>query len=99
MKQMDEKIVELLEQCLFERVQVAYEQMMESHPTLKETIHETAVLSEEIEQNAAMDTESKELVERYLTVSSEADSEFQKYLYIQGAKDCVAALRELGIIK
>ena len=95
----DEKMLELLEQCLFERIQAAYEQMMEAYPRLKEIIREAAVLSEEIEQNAAVDTESKELMKRFLSLSKEADYEYQKYLYIQGAKDCVTALRELGVIK
>jgi len=99
MEQMDKKILELLEQCLFERTQAAYEQMMADHPRLKEIAHKAAVLSEEIEQNTVMDTESKELMERFLSLSKEADYEYQKYLYIQGAKDCVAALRKLGVIK
>jgi len=45
---MDEKVKELLEQCLFERAQVAYEQMMEAHPNLKEITHNAAMLSEEL---------------------------------------------------
>ncbi len=96
---MDEKVMELLEQCLFERTQVAYKQMMEAHPQLKEIAHKAAALSEEIEHSTAMDAESKELMMRFLSLSSEADYEYQRYLYIQGAKDCVAVLRELGVIK
>ncbi|MBR0597655.1 hypothetical protein [Sinanaerobacter chloroacetimidivorans] len=99
MEQMDIKILELLEQSLFERTQVAYERMMADHPRLKETAHEVAGLSEEIEQNKAMDTGSRELMKRFLSLSKEADYEYQKYLYIQGARDCVAILRELGVIK
>lgn len=96
---MDEKIKELLEQYLFERTQVAYEQMMEVHPRLKAIVHEAAVLSEEIDQSTAMDAESKELMKRFLSLSSEADYEYQRYLYVQGAMDCVAMLRAVGIIK
>lgn len=96
---MDEKVKELLEQCLFERAQVAYKQMMETHPRLKEIAHKAAALSEEIEHSTAMDAESKELMMRFLSLSSEADYEYQRYLYIQGAKDCVAVLQELGVIK
>jgi len=95
---MDKRIKELLEQCLFERVQVAYEQMMEAHPKLKEIAHKAAVLSEEIEYSTNMDAESKALMKRFLSLSSEVDYEYQNYLYIQGVRDCVAILRELGII-
>ncbi|HML36184.1 MAG TPA: hypothetical protein PKA19_02000 [Bacillota bacterium] len=96
---MDEKVKELLEQCLFERAQVVYELMMEAHPHLKEIAHKAAMLSEKIEHSTVMEAESKELMKRFLSLSSEADYEFQRYLYIQGAKDCVAILRELGVIK
>jgi hypothetical protein len=96
---MDEKTKELLEQCLFERAQVAYEQMLESNPRLKDITHEAAALSGDIERSTAVNEESKALVQRFLSLSSDADYEYQRYLYIQGAKDCVAALRELGVIK
>jgi len=46
-----------------------------------------------------MEAESKELMKQFLSLSSEADYEYQRYLYIQGARDCVAILRELGVIK
>jgi len=59
---MDEKVMELLEQCLFERAQVAYEQMMEAYPHLKEITHKAAVRSEEIEHSISMEAESKELM-------------------------------------
>ncbi len=96
---MDEKIRELMEQYLFERAQAAYEQMLEANPRLREIVHESAALSGEIENNTAIDAESKALVQRFLSLSSDADYEYQRYLYIQGAKDCVAVLRELGVIK
>lgn len=99
MKQIDEKILELLEQCLFERTQVAYTQMREEHPQLKKITQEAAVLSGEIERSTILNAEGRSLVQRFLSLSKEADYEYQKYLYIQGAKDCVAALRELGVIK
>ncbi len=96
---MDEKTRELLEQSLFERAQVAYEQMLEANPRLKELTQEAAALSGDIEHSTAINAESKELMQRFLALSAEADYEYQKYLYIQGAKDCVAMLRELGVIK
>jgi hypothetical protein len=96
---MDENVKELLEQCLFERAQTAYTQMLEEHPRLKEITRESAALSSDIENSATMNAEDKALVQRFLSLSSDADYEYQRYLYIQGAKDCVAALRELGVIK
>jgi hypothetical protein len=96
---MDEKVMELLEQCLFERTQVIYEQILESKPQLREAAKEAALLSEKIEHSITINAENKELLQQFLSLSSEADYEYQKSLYIQGAKDCVEILRELGVIK
>lgn len=41
----------------------------------------------------------KDRIEYYLSQNSDLEVTFQKHLYIQGAKDCVAVLRELGVIK
>lgn len=96
---MNKKVRELLEQFLFERTQVAYTQMLEECPKLKDTVHEAVEIREEIENSTAMDERSKELVRRYIDAYMGADYDYQRYLYIQGAKDCAAALRELGVIK
>ena len=96
---MDEKVIELLEQCLFERTQAIYEQILESKPQLQEAVREAAVLSGEIERSTILNAEDRSLVQQFLSLSKEADYEYQKSLYIQGAKDCVAVLRELGVIK
>ena len=96
---MDERITELLEQCIAERSQIAFMEMREAHPRLDALVEELVALSQEVENYTGIDAESKELVQRYLSKAAEADSEFQKYLYIQGARDCVALLRGLGVIK
>lgn len=95
---MDERMEELLEQCLFERMQVAYTLVMEENPQLKEIVHEVAMLSREVE-NAAIGEESRNLINKFLSLSKESDYEYQRYLYIQGCKDCVAFLRGFGVIK
>lgn len=96
---MDERIKELLEQTIAERAQIAFAQMREADPRLDAQVTEVVALSEEVEHCTGISEESRELVQRFLTQSSNVDSEFQKYLYIQGAKDCVEILRELGAIR
>ena len=96
---MDEKVRELLEQSLFERAQIAFAQMRQADPRLNGLVEEVIALSEEVEHYAGMDVNARDLVQRFLSKSADMDSEFQKYLYIQGARDCVAMLRELGVIK
>jgi len=96
---MDDKVRELLEQGMVERAQIAFAQMRQENPRLDELVKDTVKLSDEVEHCAGMDEETKTLVQRFLSQSANMDSEFQKYLYIQGARDCVEILRELGVIQ
>lgn len=96
---MDEKIKELLEQSFVERSQIAFARMREAIPRFDRLVNELVSLSEEVEHSAGITDEARELMRQFLSRSSEADAEFQKYLYIQGARDCVEMLRELGVIR
>lgn len=96
---MDKEIMKLLEQSIAERAQIAFIEMRETHPRLDALVEELVALSQEVENHTGIAAKDKELVQRYLYRAAEVDSEFQKHLYIQGARDCVALLRELGVIK
>lgn len=96
---MDERIKELLEQTIVERAQIAFAQMRDTDPRLDALVTEVVALSEEVERCTGLSEDARALVQRFLTQSSNVDSEFQKYLYIQGARDCVEILRELGVIQ
>ena len=96
---MDDEVKELLEQGIVERAQIAFVQMRQENPRLDELWKGTTDLSDEVEHCAGMDEETKTLVQRFLSQSANVDSEFQKYLYIQGARDCVEILREFGVIQ
>ena len=52
-----------------------------------------------IQNSAEITQHTKDRIDNYLTENSDMEVKFQKHLYIQGAKDCVAVLRELGVIK
>ncbi|MEA5040257.1 hypothetical protein SDC9_64481 [bioreactor metagenome] len=96
---MDDKIKELLEQGIVERSQITFAQMREAIPRFDVLVNELVSLSEEVEHCAGITEEARDLVRRFLSRSSEVDAEFQKYLYIQGARDCVEMLRGLGMIR
>jgi hypothetical protein len=96
---MDDKIKELLEQGFVERSQIAFARMREAVPRFDDLVNELVSLSEEVEHCAGILEGAREQVRQFLSRSSEVDAEFQKYLYIQGTRDCVEMLRELGIIR
>lgn len=96
---MDEKTKEILEQGIVERSQIAFVRMRKAVPRFDALVKEVVALSEEVEHCAGISPAAREQVRQFLSRSSEVDAEFQKYLYIQGAKDCVEMLRELGVIR
>jgi len=96
---MDDEIMELLERGIVERAQIAFAQMRESNPRFDRLVKDMVSLSEEVEHDAGITDEAKELMRQFLSRSSDVDAEFQEYLYIQGARDCVELLRELGVIR
>ena len=96
---MDEKLLDLLDMALAERFQLAYSAMRESDPQSEKLAQELLELSAGIQNNAEITQHTKDRINDYLTENSDMEVKFQKHLYIQGAKDCVAVLRELGVIK
>lgn len=96
---MDEKLMDLLDMALAERFQLAYFAMRESDPQSEELARELLELSASIQNSAEIPQRTKDRIDNYLTENSDMEVKFQKHLYIQGAKDCVAVLRELGVIK
>lgn len=96
---MDEKLLDLLDMALAERFQLAYSAMRESDPQSEKLVQELLELSASIQNSAEITQHTKDRLDNYLTENSDMEVKFQKHLYIQGAKDCVAVLRELGVIK
>ncbi|WP_097015358.1 hypothetical protein [Anaerocolumna aminovalerica] len=96
---MDEKLMDLLDMALAERFQLAYFALRESDPQAEELAQELITLSEDIQNSSKINQSIKDRINYYVNENSEMEVKFQKYLYIQGAKDCVAVLRELGVIK
>ena len=96
---MDEKLFDLLDMALAERFQLAYAALRESDTQSENLAQELSLLSDSIQNSAEISQSMRDRIEYYLSQNSELEAKFQKHLYIQGAKDCVAVLRELGVIK
>lgn len=97
--QLDEKLLDLLDIALAERFQLSYASMRQEKPQTEKLVARLIELSQAIQDSPMLRQEDKKLIEEYFSANMELDSTFQQYLYTQGAKDCVAVLRELGVIK
>jgi len=98
-ERVEKELKELLEQSIEERAQIVFSQIRQAAPQLNEKVEKIAGLSMEVEHCGGISEEAKDLIQRFMSESAEADAEFQKLLYIQGARDCVTILRELSVIK
>lgn len=94
---MDERLMDMVEAALAERFGLAQTAMQEE--LQRDTVKSLADLSQEIENHPGVSSDAKELIQQFLIADFQNNAHFERYLYIQGAKDCVAVLRELGVIK
>lgn len=96
---MDEKLLDLLDMALAERFQLSYASMREEDPQIEKLVTQLIEISKAIQDSPTIRQEDKKLIEEYFSVNTEVEAKTQQHLYIQGAKDCVAVLRELGVIQ
>lgn len=96
---MDEELMDLLDMALAERFQLSYASMRQEEPQTEKLVAQLIEISKAIQDSPTIRQGDKKLIEKYFSANTEMEAKTQQYLYIQGAKDCVAALKELGVIK
>ncbi|WP_320928362.1 hypothetical protein [Hungatella sp.] len=96
---MDKKLMDLLDMALAERFGLASMDMQKENSESDKSIKKLVDMSQEIENHPGIREDARELIREFLLADSENNADLQKYLYIQGAKDCVLILREIGVIK
>jgi hypothetical protein len=98
-RQLDEKLLDLLDMVLAERFQLSYASMRQEEPQTEKLVAQLIEISKAIQDSPTIRQEDKKLIKEYFSAHTEIEAKAQQYLYIQGAKDCVTVLRELGVIK
>lgn len=96
---MDEKLQALVEMTLAERFGLAFIAMKEECGVDAAAVERLVELSDEIEHHPGISDDARATVREFLSLDADNNARFQRYLYIQGAKDCVAVLSEIGVIK
>ncbi len=90
---------ESLQTALDERFDAAFAELMESNADVREAVKQQRDVSVLVKNHPKYDAELKQLVGAYFEAMQLLLGEHGQHLYIQGAKDCVSVLRELGVIK
>lgn len=85
--------------ALSERFDAAFRELSENNPGIQAAVKEQQAAASQMQQHPEYGDAIKEIADTYFGAVLLLQSEYNQHLYIQGAKDCVAVLRELGVIK
>ncbi|MDL2234064.1 hypothetical protein LJC63_10885 [Ruminococcaceae bacterium OttesenSCG-928-L11] len=88
---------EIVMQAVSELMGAALERLESSDGKIIALNRELADLGTQIKQ-ASEYTATAALLDRYISLTHTLDGMQQEYLYVQGAKDCVRLLKELGAL-
>lgn len=90
---------EILEMIVTELTERGIREQQEENPEMESLIREQTELSVQVREClATLDDDVKETLIQYHEQAESIADEQIKYLYLQGAKDCVRLLKSLGVI-
>lgn len=90
---------ESLQTALNERFDAAFAELAESNADVQKAVKQQLDTSTMVRNHPKYDDELKHMVDSYFEAMQLLLGEYSRHLYIQGAKDFVTVLRELGVIK
>ena len=82
-----------------ERFDSAYQELRKTNTDVEKAVQRQIDVSVLVKDHPNYDDELKKLVEDYFGAMQLLLDAYNRHLYIQGAKDCVAVLRELDVIR
>lgn len=90
---------EIVDTLVTSLTEYGIQEQREAVPEIDTLIKDNTALSVEVKKVLErLDGNSREILERYYEQSEKIADEQIKYLYIQGAKDCVQLLKKLGAL-
>lgn len=94
-----EDITEILENAISERLEVAYFALIKENEEVKQGIEAVKELSIKLYENTDIPKEVRRQIEDYKDISDFVEREMQKFVYMEGIKDSIKLLRELGVLR
>lgn len=92
-------ITEVLENAVTERLEIAYFKLIKENEEVKQGIEAVNELSIKLYENTDIPKGVRRQIEDYKDISDFVEREMQKYIYVEGIKDCIKILRELGVLR
>lgn len=91
---------EILEMVITELTERGYKQLRSENPEVNELVLRRIELSRQVQECAShLSQDEQDALEEYHNTMDILSGQQIRYLYLQGAKDCVSLLRELGVIR
>ncbi|MBZ2175627.1 hypothetical protein K8M07_10305 [Schnuerera sp. xch1] len=94
-----EDIMEILEDAIYERLELAYFELIKEGEEVKENVEKVKELGIKLCDNNIIPREVKRQIEDYKDISYLIEREMQKFVYKAGIKDCLKLLIKLGMLR
>jgi len=89
----------ILENAIDQLIQQALYELEQSDYAVKEASHKLGTLYDSLLYDDALDKDVHERVSSYFKETIELTNKELRHIYLQGARDCISAIRTLGVIK
>jgi hypothetical protein len=93
-----EDITEILNNAVTERLEIAYFELIKENEEVKQGVEAVKELSIKLYENTDIPIEIRRQIEDYKDISDYIEREMQKFVYMEGIKDGIKLLRELGVL-
>ena len=90
---------EIIDDALAEMIYKIQSDLGKENPALKHADAELLRIGEQVSNDPLADEQVRAVLKKYVDKTISVTDQQFKYLYIQGMKDCVMLLRELGVIQ
>lgn len=94
-----EDITEILENAVIERLEMAYFALIKENMEVKQGVESVKELSIKLYENTNIPKEVRRQIEDYKDISHFVEREMQKFVYMEGIKDGIKLLSELGVLR
>ena len=94
-----EDITEILENAVIERLEMAYFALIKENMEVKQGVESVKELSIKLYESTDIPKEIRRQIEDYKDISDFIEREMQKFVYMEGIKDSIKLLRELGVLR
>lgn len=94
-----EDITEVLNNAVTERLEIAYFELIKENEEVKQGVEAVKELSTKLYENTDIPKEVRRQIEDYKDISDFVEREMQKFVYMEGIKDSIKLLRELGVLR